>query len=94
MRMKDKAVGKCYRGGTSGAVRRVEALDGCGDCWLEWYGERKDLLGHRYIGRSEGPIDVKTKGARYEDVSVDHRTAFGGLAGRRSNNRPLVQAAR
>jgi hypothetical protein len=39
-------------------------------------------LGHRYIGRSEGPIDVKTKGARYEDVSVDHRTAFGGLAGR------------
>ena len=79
-----------------GAVRRVEAMDGCGDCWLEWYGERKDLLGHRYIGRSEGPIDVKTKGARYEGVSVDHRTAFGGLAGRSAatTTGPLVQAAR
>ena len=25
---------------------------------------------------------IPAKGARYEDVSLDHRTAFGGLAGR------------
>src|SRR6476661_7757208 len=25
---------------------------------------------------------IRAKGARYEDVCVDHRTAFGGLAGR------------
>lgn len=89
MRMKDIAVGKCYRGGTWGAVRRVEAMDGCGDL-LEWYGERKDLLGHRYISRSEGPIDVKTF-ARWAKEEYRSPKCFG-LARYNSRLPPTTRA--
>jgi hypothetical protein len=59
------------------AIRRV--IPG----WAGWLGGASpfDFLYHWAVG-SRGTGAIPAKGARYEDVCVDHPTAFGGLAGR------------
>ncbi len=72
MRMKDIGVGKCYRGGKWGAIRRVEAMGGG---YLEWYGETKNLLGTRHLAKCENSIELKTF-ARWAKEEVPEPEAF------------------
>ena len=66
------------------AAWRCSPLSGALHPWvsrLAWGASPSDFLYHWAVG-SRGTGAISAKGARYEDVCVDHPTAFGGLAGR------------
>lgn len=63
-------VGKCYRGGKWGAIRRVDAMVGG---YLEWYGET--FFGGRHLAKCESPIELKTF-ARWAREEVTEPEAF------------------